>query len=92
MIWLSVFLVIPGLMVHIISDSIAKDVSGIWHTKVIAFPGINIARLSARIQNAHFLVSKPFTIIHVGTNDINSRENYSVDEIISFFNNLITFD
>lgn len=90
MIWLSVFLVIPGLMVHIISDSIAKDVSGIWHTKVIAFPGINIARLSARIQNAHFLVSKPFTIIHVGTNDINSRENYSVDEIISFFNNLIT--
>jgi hypothetical protein len=32
---------------------------------------------------------KPFTIIHVGTNDINSRENYSVDDIISFFNNLI---
>jgi lysophospholipase L1-like esterase len=60
---------------------------------VIAFPGINIARPSARIQNAHFLMSKPYkpyTIIHVGTNDINSREYYSVYEIISFFNNLIT--
>ncbi|XP_045159243.1 uncharacterized protein LOC123524817 [Mercenaria mercenaria] len=82
-----------GVMVHIISDSIAKDVGGIWHTKVIAFPGIGITRLSVRIQSSPYLVSKPVTIIHVGTNDINPRnpnEEYSVDDIISFYNNMIT--
>ena len=80
-------------MVHIISDSIAKDVDGIWHTKVSPFPGINLARLSSRIQNTPSLVAKPFTLIHVGTNDIisrNSSDDYSVEEIISFYNNLIT--
>jgi lysophospholipase L1-like esterase len=78
---------------NIISDSIAKDVGGIWHTNIIPFPGINITRLSARIEMSPSLVSKPFTIFHVGTNDIvtrNQNESYSVDEIISFYNNLIT--
>jgi len=52
----------------------------------MAYPGINIARLASKIQREPFLVSKPFTILHVGTNDVNSL---SEDEIISDFNNLI---
>lgn len=58
--------------------------------KVYAFPGINLVRLTAKIQRDPSLVRKPFTIIHVGTNDINSQDQLSVDQIISYFNNLIT--
>lgn len=36
------------------------------------------------------MVQKPFTIIHIGTNDINSNDKLSVDAIMSYFNNLIT--
>jgi lysophospholipase L1-like esterase len=35
-------------------------------------------------------VKKHFIIIHVGTNDINSHDKLSLDQIISYFNNLIT--
>ena len=72
---------------HILTDSIGKHVSGIRGAKLIAFPGINISRLSSRIQRNHFLVSSPFTIIHVGTNDV---QRLSEDEMISDFNNLFT--
>ena len=61
--------------------------SGIRHAEVIAFPGINITRLTSRIQRDLSLLSRPYTIIHVGTNDIH---NLSVGEMISEYNNLIT--
>ena len=74
-------------MVFILSDSIAKHVSGIRHAEVIAFPGINITRLTSRIQRDMSLLSRPYTIVHVGTNDV---QNLSVGEMISEYNNLIT--
>lgn len=68
------------------SDSIAKYVKDVRHTEVCAFPGINISRLTNKLQNRHLVLDKEFSIIHVGTNDINSL---SVGEILSSFNNLI---
>jgi hypothetical protein len=57
---------------------------------VLAFPGINLIRFTSSIQRDHSLVQKRFTVIHVGTNDINSCDNLSVDQILSYINNLIT--
>ena len=71
----------------IISDSIAKHVRDIRNARVLAFPGINISRLSARLQRNPSLLSAPFSVIHVGTNDVH---NLSEDEFMSDFNNLIT--
>ena len=67
------FILLQGMVFNIISDSIVKDVVGIWQANIIPFPGIDIARLSARIERSPSLVSKPFTLIHVGTNIITTR-------------------
>lgn len=75
-----------GIRVHIVSDSIAKYIKDVRHAEVCAFPGININRLANKIQNRHLSLDKQFTIIHVGTNDVQSLK---VDEIISAYNNLI---
>jgi len=74
-------------VVHIISDSIAKYVDGITGATVIAFPGMTTARLASRVQRDAILLSKKYTIFHVGTNDVC---HLSEDEIIADFNNLIT--
>ena len=84
--WFITFL-IADINVYILSDSIAKHVSGILYTAIHSFPGINIARLTARICHYPDMLSRPYTIIHVGTNDIHTL---SVCEIMSGFNNLIT--
>lgn len=73
--------------VQIVSDSIAKYVKDIRNTEVVAFPGININRLTNKIQNGQLQLSKEYTIIHVGTNDIHS---FDIGETLSAFNNLIT--
>jgi lysophospholipase L1-like esterase len=78
---------ISDIFVHIVSDSIAKHVSDVRGARVLAFPGINISRLTSRIRRDPSLVSEKYSIFHVGTNDVH---NLSVDEIISDFNNLIT--
>lgn len=75
------------IKVHIVSDSMAKHVTDIRHAEVLAFPGINISRLSNKIQSGHLVLDKQFTIIHVGTNDIQSLD---AGAIISSYNNLIT--
>lgn len=74
------------IRVQIVSDSMAKYVTGIRHTEVIPFSGIKINRLTSKIQNGHLPLDKAFTIVHVGTNDIHSS---NVGEILSAFNNLI---
>lgn len=76
-----------SIRVQIVSDSMAKYVTGIRHTEVIPFPGININRLTNKIQNGLLSLDKAFTIIHVGTNDIHSS---NIGEILSAFNNLIS--
>ena len=82
-----IYLFFPEIKVAILSDSIAKYVTGIRQAEVIAFPGINFSRLTRQIEKNPKLVEKKFTIIHVGTNDI---KNYTIEEMLSFFNNLIT--
>jgi hypothetical protein len=64
----------------IVSHSIAKNVSGIWDTKITAFPGINISRLSYRISQGQVDLRSSFIILHVGTNDVTGPR--SEDEII----------
>ena len=71
----------------ILSDSIAKNVSGVHGARVVAFPGITIGRLSAKVQKMPNLIEARNTVLHVGTNDIN---NLSASEMISEYNNLIT--
>lgn len=75
----------PDGQVHILSDSIAKYVTGIDHTILHAFPGINISRLMKRIERFPELVYSDFTILHVGTNDVTTL---SVIQILSAYNNL----
>ena len=67
------------------SDSIAKYVKDVRHAEVCAFLGINVSRLTNKLQNRHLVLDKEFSIIHVGTNDFLSL---SAGEIVSSFNNL----
>ena len=71
---------------QIISDSMAKYVTDISHTEVLACPGININRLSNKIRTGNLILDKKFTIIHVGTNDVASMD---VGSISNSYNNLM---
>jgi hypothetical protein len=59
-----------------------------WDTKITAFPGINISRLSFRISQGQEDLKSSFIILHVGTNDVTGHR--SEDEILSSFNDLIS--
>ena len=72
---------------QIISDSIAKHVTDILHSEVIAFPGIHINQLANKIEKGHLYRDKPVSIIHVGTNDVVHME---AGAMLSCFNNLIS--
>ena len=71
----------------IVSDSIAKNVAGIRDTKICAFPGINVSRLTQKISKGWVDIDSEYVILHVGTNDINSL---TVSEICASFNDLIS--
>ena len=74
--------------VTIISDSIAKNVSGIDGCVVQAFRGDTISQLTNRIQSKQAkLLPFDFVIIHVGTNDIENGEPFNA--MISSYGNLI---
>ena len=74
--------------VTIISDSMAKYVSGIEGCIVQAFRGDTIARLTQRLQRQEAELEKfQYVIFHVGTNDIGNRA--SKREMLSDFGNLI---
>ena len=60
------------IKVNLLSDSIAKHVTGIDQASIIPFPGINLSRLTDRIVRFPALTEKQHTILHVGTNDVNS--------------------
>ena len=66
-----------------------KYVDSINYTEVKAFPGANVSRLMSKIEGDKSLISKPFTILHVGTNDIAQR-NVSIDKIMELFSSLIS--
>lgn len=72
---------------HIVSDSIAKHITDIREAKVIAFPGINVSRLTNKISQGLVDMRSKYVLFHVGTNDINTL---TVEEICSSFNDLIT--
>lgn len=74
--------------VTIISDSIAKYVSGIDGVVVQAFSGDTISRLTNRLLSRQAsLENFDYVIFHVGTNDIANRSSFNA--IISDFGNLI---
>ena len=74
--------------VTLISDSMAKHVTGIQHTTVQAFPGADISRLMYKISKNKASIHSKHTILLIGTNDVASLK--SVDEIMSLFQKLIT--
>ena len=76
------------LAVTIISDSIAKHISGISNTVVQAFPGVNITQMQHIIKHKQAIINYKYTILLVGTNNIASSR--SIGEIMSFYNDLIT--
>ena len=61
--------------------------SDISDTRIIAFPGINIVRLTNKIQSRNVDIAAKHLILHVGTNDINSLDGGA---ILSCYNNLIS--
>ena len=72
----------------ILSDSMAKYVSGVKYTTVQAFPGATVSRLQSKILSQKASIDFKYTILLIGTNDISSSP--SVGEIISLFENLVT--
>jgi lysophospholipase L1-like esterase len=66
----------------------AKYVDNIHGTKVCAFPGINILRLTNKFAKQYVDTNSKYVILHVGTNDITS--SLSVDEILSHYNDLVS--
>ena len=72
----------------ILSDSMAKYVSGVKYTTVQAFPGATVSRLQSKILSQKASIDFKYTILLIGTNDISS--SLSVGEIISLFENLVT--
>ena len=69
------------------SDFITKYVDNIRHCEVIAFPNININALTHKIPAKNLILNREFTICHVGTNSIETK---NAGEILSCYNNLIS--
>ena len=67
----------------------AKFVKKIRNTVVQSFPGINITQLNELIKNKKASINYKYTILLVGTNNIDNRSR-SVVEIMSYYNDLIT--
>ena len=76
-----------AIRVAILSDFIAKYVDNIRHCEVIAFSSININALTHKIQTRNLILDREFTILHVGTNNIETK---NAGEILSCYNNLIS--
>ena len=72
----------------ILSDSMAKHVTGIRHTVVQAFPSATISRLQRLIECQKASIDFKYTILLIGTNDIDSSR--TVGEIMSYYENLVT--
>ena len=77
------------LTVTILSDSMAKHVTGIRHTIVQAFKSATINRLQRYIEGKKASISSKYTILLIGTNDIDSPR--TIGEIMSYYENLITY-
>ena len=75
------------ILVKIVSDSIPKHVTGIYHAEVISIPGIRINQLTNKIQKGHVSLDTPISIIHVGTNDVAGMD---AGAMLSCYKNLIS--
>ena len=73
----------------IISDAMANFVEKIRNTVVQSFPDINITPLNQLIKNKNASINYKYTILLVGTDNIDNRSR-SVDEIMSYYNDLTT--
>ena len=77
------------LSVTLISDSMAKYVENIPHVTVQSFPCVNITTLQHIIRKSKASINYKYTILLVGTNNIEDR-SCTVDEIMSYYNDLVT--
>lgn len=67
----------------------AKHVTGVRDTIIQSFPGATISKLQQFIASKKASINYKYTILLIGTNDIPSHR--SVGEIMSFYENLVTF-
>lgn len=77
------------LTITILSDSMAKHVTGVRNATIQSFPGATISKLQQLIATKKASISYKYTILLIGTNDVPSRR--SIGEIMSFYENLVTF-
>jgi hypothetical protein len=80
---------ITDVRVHILSDSIAKYVKGTLFNTVFPLRGYTLQMMIDQIHTDPSLVKAPYMILHVGTSNINSREKFSVDDIVRLTNELL---
>lgn len=81
-------LVTENKRVTIVSDSIAKYVTGIEGVYLQAFSGDTIGRMSNRLLSGEITLQHyDYIVFHVGTNNV--ARNESFDSIISDYGNLI---
>ena len=84
-----IFRTSPPFSVTVICDSMAKHVHKILHTTMQCFRGANITKIQKLIEDGEASIDYKYTILHVGTNNIPS--SLKVEEIMSLYQNLITF-
>ena len=83
-----VFVFAEAKKVTIVTDSIAKYVSGIDGVVVQVFSGATIGRIVYGITNREVkLRAFDYVIFHVGTNDVGNQSSF--ENIISNFGNLV---
>ena len=73
----------------ILSDSILKHITNLKHTIMQVFRDASITRIQNKISNHMTSVNFKYTILFVGTNDLDSKAE--VGGISSLYNNLITY-
>lgn len=87
-IYLCIYLFAELKRVTIVSDSIAKYVTGIDGVHLQAFSGDTIARMANRVLSGQVnLDNYDYVLFHVGTNDVARKSDF--ESIISDYGNLI---
>ena len=71
----------------LICDYIGKHVNNVDGLLVQPFPGATIGSITARIQRGQASIAFDYTILHIGTNDV---ERKSVPEMAAEYSNLLT--
>jgi hypothetical protein len=82
---------IPDCEMLYLGDSIIKYTSGIVNTQVVAYKGINVAQLGARIMSHKipYIHGKRLILLHVGTNNVEYNDSQEIIEQFQYLVNVI---